>query len=365
MLAVRPLQRTDFRPKTEHPHPPYQWRAYFPGPPEPLTEAVCTMLLPAVTLPDRFAVHYSELYRSAFVFNFLAAAFAVSFALLGLSTELPAIQHHLDESGRLLLKAILVACEITLLVFIVRIWSQGARRNWHRRWLDYRRAAEWLRHLRVLSLVGARSSIPRPRRTPGAPTEAQRGERLDQDDWVAWYVRAVGRLLPPPDRAVDAAYVEAVQKAMVTLELRSQINYHHDNSRIMGLAAHRLHQCGRVLFAAPAFVGLSFLLAFFAYQFWHIGLANEMRFYVTALTAALPAFGAALYAIRVQGDFETVAVRSDEMASRLAHIRAAMMADPLDFARLSDRIQKAVAVMSAEQSEWRTLFGTRPLSLPA
>ena len=46
-------------------------------------------------------------------------------------------------------------------------------------------------------------------------------------------------------------------------------------------------------------------------------------------------------------------------------MRPAMMADPLDFARLSDRIQKAVAVMSAEQSEWRTLFGTRPLSLPA
>jgi hypothetical protein len=365
MLAVRPLQRTDFRPKSEHPHPPDQWRAYFPGPPEALTEAVCTMLLPAVTLPDRFAVHYSELYRSAFVFNFLAAAFAVTFALLGLSTELPTIQHHLDEASRLLLKAVLVLCEITILFFIVRIFAQGHRRNWHRRWLDYRRASEWLRHLRVLSLVGARSSIPRPRRTPGARTEAQRGERLDQDDWVAWYVRAVSRLLPPPNRAVDATYVEAVQKAMVTLELRSQINYHHDNSRIMTLAAHRLHLCGRFLFAAPVAIGLSFLLAYGAFRLWGFGLAYDMRFYVTALTAALPAFGAALYAIRVQGDFETVAVRSEEMASRLAHIRAAMMADPLDFARLSDRIQKAVAVMSAEQSEWRTLFGTRPLSLPA
>jgi hypothetical protein len=365
LLAVRPLQRTDFRPKNEHPHPPDQWRAYFPGPPEPLTEAVCTLLLPAVTLPDRFAVHYSELYRSAFVFNFLAAAFAVAFALMGLSTELPLLQRHLDENGRLLVKAILVFCEIGLLIFIVRIWAQGHRRNWHRRWLDYRRAAEWLRHLRVLSLVGARSSIPRPRRTPGLRTEAQRGERLDQDDWVAWYVRAVGRLLPPPSRAVDAAYVEAVQKAMVTLELRGQINYHHDNSRLMALAAHRLHQCGRILFAAPVAVGLSYLVAYFGFRVWGFGPANAMRFYVTALTASLPAFGAALYAIRVQGDFETVAVRSEEMASRLAHIRAAMMADPLDFARLADRIQKAVAVMSAEQSEWRTLFGTRPLSLPA
>ena len=67
----------------------------------------------------------------------------------------------------------------------------------------------------------------------------------------------------------------------------------------------------------------------------------------------------------MQGDFETVAVRSEEMAQRLATIRAAMMAGPLDFAHLADRIEKAVQVMSAEQSEWRTLFGTRPLSLPA
>jgi hypothetical protein len=363
LLAVRPLQRTDFRPKNEHPHPPDQWRALFPGPSEPLTEAVCETLLPAITPTDRLAIRYSELYRSAFVFNFMAAAIAVAFALFGLSAELPFV--HLDENGRLLIKVMLVSGEIALLSAIVAIWSRGAARGWHRRWLDYRRCAEWLRHLRVLSLVGARSSIPRPRRTPGARTEAERGERLDQDDWVGWYVRAVGRLLPPPNRAVDAGYAEAVQKAVITVELRGQINYHHDNSRLMALASRRLHRGGLVLFGTPAVVGICFILAYFAYLIWHSNLAFESRLYVTALTAALPAFGAALNAIRVQGDFETVAIRSEEMASRLATIRAAMMADTVDFASLSDRIQRAVAVMSAEQSEWRTLFGTRPLSLPA
>ena len=365
-LAVRPLQRTDFRPRDEHPHPPDQWRAFFPGPPEPLTEAVCNTLLPAITLPDRFAVRYGELYRSAFVFNFLAAAVAVTFALLGLSTEISWLHDRLSENGRLLVKVWLIVGEIGFLAAIVIIWRRGASRGWHRRWLDYRRAAEWLRHLRVLSLVGARSPVPRPRRTPGARTEAERGERLDQDDWVGWYVRAVGRLLPPPNRAVDSAYVEAVQKAMITLELRGQINYHHDNSRLMELAAHRLHRGGLVLFSTPAAVGACFIAAYIAYRIWpSFDLANGARFYVTALTAAFPAFGAALNAIRVQGDFETVAMRSDEMSERLAAIRAAMVNDPIDFARLADRIQKAVSVMSAEQSEWRTLFGTRPLSLPA
>ncbi|HEY5009066.1 MAG TPA: hypothetical protein VII42_13765, partial [Caulobacteraceae bacterium] len=289
LLAVRPLQRTDFRPKYEHPHPPDQWRALFPGASEPLTEAVCETLLPAITPTDGLAVRYAELYRSAFVFNFMAAAIAVAFALFGLSAELPFIHDNVDENGRLLIKVGLVTGEIALLSAIVLIWRRGAARNWHRRWLDYRRCAEWLRHLRVLSLVGARSSIPRPRRTPGARTEAERGERLDQDDWVGWYVRAVGRLLPSPNRAVDAGYAEAVQKAVITVELRGQINYHHDNGLLMGMAARRLHEGGRVLFAAPIAVGLSFLLAYAGFRLWKWGLADAMRFYVTALTAALPA----------------------------------------------------------------------------
>jgi hypothetical protein len=364
LLAVRPLQRTDFRPRADHPHPPDQWRAFFPGPSEPLTEAVCNTLLPAVTLPDRFAVRYSELYRSAFVFNFLASAVAVAFALSGLLIETPWL-HNSNENGRLLIKVILILMEIGLLGTIVAVWRHGASRGWHRRWLDYRRAAEWLRHLRVLSLVGARSPLPRPRGTSAAQAQAERGERLDQDDWVGWYVRAIGRLLPPPNRAVGPGYVEAVERAMVTLELRGQINYHRDNAALMTLAARQLRVGGLVLFAAPAVVGAIFLAAYLAYLIWNSNVANDIRFYATALAAVFPAFGAALNAIRVQGDFETVAVRSEEMAQRLATIRAAMMAGPLDFAHLADRIEKAVQVMSAEQSEWRTLFGTRPLSLPA
>jgi hypothetical protein len=365
LLAVRPLKRTDFKPRDEHPYSPDEWRKFFPGPPDRLTEAVCQTLLPAVTLPDRFAVRYGELYRSAFVFNFLAAAIAVAFALGGLSAELPWVHNRLTENGLLLIKVWLVTGEIMLLGAIFGVWMLGASRGWHRRWLDYRRAAEWLRHLRVLSLVGARTAIPRPRRTPKGTTEAGRGERLDQDDWVGWYVRAIARLLPPPGRAVDDAYVAAAQEAVITTELAAQIDYHHDNARLMESASQRLHGAGLVLFGAPALVGLWFIGAYAAYRFWGADWAFQGRFYVTALTAAFPAFGAALNAIRVQGDFETVATRSEQTAARLATIRAAMQADPLEFARLADRIQKVVAVMGAEQSEWRTLFGTRPLSLPA
>ena len=42
-----------------------------------------------------------------------------------------------------------------------------------------------------------------------------------------------------------------------------------------------------------------------------------------------------------------------------------METEPLEFARLTDRIEKAVDVMMADNAEWHVLFRTRPLSLPA
>jgi hypothetical protein len=363
LLAVRPLKRTDFIPKDEHPFSAESWREHFPDVGAPLSETVCDTLLPSITLPDRFAVRYGELYRSAFVFNFLAAAVAVVLALSGLSAELPIFDRQADAA--MTLKFWLVLSEVVLLLSIVGVWLRGARRAWHRRWLDYRRAAEWLRYLRVLCLVGARAPLARPRPTPRARTEGDRGRRLDQDDWVSWYVGAISRLLPPPTRVVDRGYVEAVREAVISAELVGQINYHHTNRDRMAFAAHRLHWTGLVLFSTPIAAGVVFIVGYARFILAGATWAYDYRFWIVAVTAAFPAIGAALNAIRVQADFETVAIRSEDTAAHLATIVEAMRKDPPDFVRLSDRIERAVAVMGAEHSEWRTLFGTRPLSLPA
>jgi hypothetical protein len=363
LLAVRKLKRTDFVPKDEHPFSAESWREHFPDPGEPLNQRVCDTLLPSITLPDRLAVRYAELYRSAFVFNFLAAAVAVVLALAGLMTELPQLRSSMRVA--MALKFGLVLSEVILLLSIVAVWLWGARRAWHRRWLDYRRAAQWLRYLRVLCLVGARAPLARPRPTPGARTEGDRGRRLDQDDWVSWYVGAISRLLPLPTCVADGDYVEAVRKAVIGAELVEQINYHHANRDSMAFAAHRLHWAGLVLFGTPIVAGVVFIVGYARFVLAGATWAHDYRFWVVAITAAFPAIGAALNAIRVQADFETVGIRSQDTAAHLATIVEAMRKDPPDFTRLSDRIQRAVAVMGAEHSEWRTLFGTRPLSLPA
>ena len=235
------------------------------------------------------------------------------------------------------------------------------------RWLNYRRASEWLRHLRILTLVGARSSdLARPGASDRADSdEAERGSRLEQDDWVSWYVRSMERLLPLPDRVTEEAYMTEVRAAVIGAELDGQIGYHHANSHRMETLGHRLHRNGQFLFAAPVAVGVVFLAALAVQTLTGWKWAEDIRFFVTGLTAAFPTFGAALNAIRVQGDFETVGERSAATAARLASVRAALESEALEFPRLADRTQHAAEVMSVDLAEWQTLFRTRPLSLPA
>ena len=365
VFGVRSIRRADFMQLPMDDGGAAAWRERFPArtPLDPLPEVVCHTLLPDVAISDRLAVRYSELYRSAFVFNFLAAAVAVSLALFGLLTELRWLPF--AEEGRLVLKAVLVMMEIALISAILAVWRVGARRGWHERWLNYRRAAEWLRHLRILTLVGARSPIGRPRRVSGHHGDGRHASRSEQDDWVSWYVRSMERLLPLPNRVADETYMTEVRGAVIQAELDGQIAYHEANSHRMRTIAHRLHRNGTFLFAAPVVVGASFLLTVAAQLITGLALAEEIRFFVTGLTAAFPTFGAALNAIRVQGDFETVGERSSATAARLAAVRAALEDEPLEFPRLADRTQRASEVMSIDLAEWQTLFRTRPLGLPA
>jgi hypothetical protein len=60
-----------------------------------------------------------------------------------------------------------------------------------------------------------------------------------------------------------------------------------------------------------------------------------------------------------------VAERSRETASSLEELDAAMRQEPLEFARLADRIEKIADLMMADVAEWQVLFRTLPLSLPA
>jgi hypothetical protein len=396
LLGVRRLGRGDFGPVPPTDPDGAAWRARFPSDhgEDGLTRTVLSKLAPVIADCDAQAVLYSEFYRSAFVFNYLAAAVAVSLALTGLLPEIQPLHDFLGNVGSTVFKAALVTAELALIVSILWIWRRGATRQWHRRWLDYRRLAENLRHLRMLTLVGARGTALRPRAPSqrgvfethqdwidrltavvrGAPAEpaavSQDGravEALDKPDWVEWMLRAYERLLPLPNRAITTSYIAGVRAAVTAAELQDQIVWNKGNAERMEMAERRLHVAGNVLFGTPALVCTVFLVVLLAIDVpFGRDWAHSGRFYVTALSAACPGFGAALNAIRMQGDFESVARRSAMTEARLEAIRKELhMAHPLDFARLADLVQKTAEVLDADVSEWRTLFRSRPLSLPA
>ncbi len=293
---------------------------------------------------DRLSTRYAQIYRSAYVFNYLAGAAAVLLASIGLIYPSP------DPVAALNFKALMVLIEIGLISSILVTLNLGVRRQWHRRWLEYRRLTEVLRHLRMLAPTAAAARMDRPSDRAGRAY-----------GWVSWYARAVEREIPVPDLAVDQAYLAAVRDAVSQAELKEQISYNRHNAAAMEQAGHRLHVAGTLLFWAT----LAICIVFLALYFVDIEEAETLRELTVFLTALFPAIGAALSAIRSQADFETVARRSHETARDLDQLDQALEREPPEFARLTDRIEKAVDVMMADNAEWHVLFRTRPLSLPA
>jgi hypothetical protein len=347
LFAGRALSHRDFHLPAALPDTTAQWSSYLKVLPEDRAQrpAIENILLPAVSAADHLAVYYSLVYRSTYIFNFLFAAIAVALALLGIFIH--------DPNA----KSYVVLVELAIIVAILITWLHGHRRQRHRRWLEYRRLAECLRHFRILAPLGCEGSIGRPRRDLDAD---------DEEDWVSWYAWSLRRLIPLPNAFVDAAYLAAMRDATLSAEIAGQLDYHGKNAHRTETLDHRLHHGGQILFATTAGVCAAFLGLV-----WFVGLPadQEERDLIlgvfTFLTALLPTLGAAFAAIHVQGDFQTVAKQSERTAKRLAAIGKVLAEEPLSFARLADRIEKVSQILMAELLEWQTIFRTRPLSLPA
>lgn len=351
LLGIRRIRWTDLYTPAHQQDSGVRWRHYL----ENYRNGAALRVIDTDTLHnaysfvDRLSIRYAQIYRSAYVFNYIAGAAAVLLASIGL------IYPHHDLESALQFKAAMVAIEIGLITSILVTLSLGTRRQWHRRWLQYRRLAETLRHLRMLAPTAAAARIDRPSDRAGRAY-----------GWVSWYARAVEREIPVPCIAVDQDYLAAVRDAVNEGELKDQVSWNEHNAHAMEHAGHRLHLAGTFLFWTTLAICVAFLGVYLYSLYKHeFEIADHMREPVVFLTALLPAIGAALSAIRSQADFETVARRSHETALDLEELVQALDREPLEFARLTDRIEKAVDVMMADNAEWHVLFRTRPLSLPA
>jgi hypothetical protein len=346
-FAGRPLQRGDFHLPPAVSDTRDKWQSYLIGLPPDRTQrpVIENTLLPACAVADHLANYYSLVYRSTYVFNFSFAAIAVAVALGGVFIHDPAI------------KSDLVITELAIIIVVLVTWLYGHHRQWHQHWLECRRLAEGVRHLRIFAPLGIRGSVGRPRRHVDG----------SEEDWINWYGWSLRRLLPLPDRVVTSDYLQKMRDVVLKVEIDDQIRYHKANAERMEKLDHRIHLSGQLLFAATAALCIIFVGSKWSGALDHVTLPTRdlVLSTVTFLTALLPTLGAALGAIRAQGDFRTLAEQSARTAKRLAAIDKILAVEEPSFAQLTGRVEQLSDVLMADLREWHTIFQTRPLALPA
>ena len=294
------------------------------------------------TLLDRFAQADAGAsgaalqFRSSFVTNFSLAALAVALALASLAAP---------EA-----KVGLITAELLVIGLIIVNTRRGTKCNFHQIWIDRRHLAERLRLLAMSALLGRLSlrDVEDGTTHPG---------------WVTWYARATARELELPQGKLDGAYLGKVREAALAL-IDDQISYHHRNAHVMEHANHRLHRAGDLLFIGT----ILFCLGYLAAKVFAPELTKTEGFgltqIVTMATAFFPALAAALYGIRMQGDFAATAERSAFIERRLAKLRSSLAADKLSYNRLVDRLRRLSEIMLSDIHQWQQQYETRPLSLP-
>jgi hypothetical protein len=282
---------------------------------------------------DALGLYYAQTFRGAYIANFVFAALAVLMAAGSLiGAEVVGLP-----------KLPFVFAEIAFIVGIIAITVIGRSRSWHRRWLEAREVAERLRAAVPLWLLGVRGS----------------GASGPEPAWTGWYVRAHLRALGPHNGTLDADCLAAIARTLQGM-LDEQRAYHAGNARHMHRVEHRVERIGEVLFGLTLAIALAYVVG----AVTHMPTPAGWSHWVIALTAGLPALAAAMYGIRLIGDFSGGERRSRRTEEALRRIRHALQHGPKDLVQLRAAAAASAAAMLGDVEHWRLTSETRELAIP-
>jgi hypothetical protein len=278
---------------------------------------------------DTIGVRFAQIFRSAFVLNFLLAAFTVIVAVTSLLFD-HEIKYWFVIAELLMIGIVLVN------TMIGRSWA------WHRRWFEAREIAERLRIAVPLWMLGSRPS-------------SFSGQ---EPAWTGWYVRAVCREQGPRSASLDQKNLSAARATLLGV-LDNQCTYHGANSALMEKLESRLETFGLVLFGAAALTAAIFLASVpFA------DVTDMEAIVITVLASGLPALATASYGIRVIGDFDGSVRRSERTQEALKRVMDAVAEDPLTLQRMRTRARAGAEAMLGDVSGWRIAAESRGLNIP-
>jgi len=312
-----------------------------------LSQRLKDVVAPRHAWADALAVHFSHLYRNAYVLSYLLAAAAVLIAVIGAYVENP------------ILKLVLVALELFVIVAIIQLVRYGSKNAWHERWIDYRLVAESLRHARFLAYVGEFGLIHR--------------KDFASQPWTIWYIRATLREVGLPGATLDRAYQRPLLQSVLRREVRDQRHWHETNADAMEKVEHSLHhwadRCFHYTFGALCIglVVLVFIITLLPEQEEH-DILKLAKPWLLLFAAGLPALGAALAGIRVQGEFEDYKERSEHMIAELNTLEAtyeSQLKHQPQLDHTAEILIETARILSEDIAAWQELYGRKRLNLPA
>ena len=282
---------------------------------------------------DQLATHYAQTYRSGHIFNFVLGGIAVC---LGLS----AFMAPQAKFG-------FAVAEFVISLAIIVNTAVGKRRQWHRRWLDYRQLAERLRPMRSLKLLALAAPDP-----PGTSTNPIPRR------WIDWYSASVWRAIGCPAGSMSAECATALASAVSEFEIAPQVGYHERHAREIETLDRRLELIGGLLFVATLLVSVGIVVG----MWLESELIERFSDWSTLVSAGFPALGTAVFGIRFQADFGGSAQRSHRTADALRQI-AEELHRGVSLSRAADLVEQAARRMLADLDEWRLVNQQRDLDV--
>lgn len=315
-----------------------------PGGPPQFAEGVERCVLRRFALADGIASHLSDVYRGGMSINFVLSALAI----VGGIAYLPLFDYHWKWPFALF--------EFVLLTGIVAITLLGQRYDWHGRWFETRRVAEYLRHAPLLLALGAA-------RPPG------RWPRGGGMSWPEHYALQAGREIGLPQVRITSAYLRAVLETLVDAHVTRQRDYHRGKAERLARVHANLDRLSEVLFLlAIASVSVYLIVEVTAPE-GAIGVKGLSKA-ATFLGVMLPTFGAAVAGIRYFGDFERFAAISEITATKLASVHdriQILLAAPdeaIDYGAVADVARDCDEIVISEIENWQSVFGGKHITIP-
>ncbi len=296
---------------------------------------------------DAIATYLSDAYRGGMVANLLLAAFAV----IGGVAYLPLFDAALKWPFALF--------EFALLAVILLIIVIGRKRDWHGRWFQTRRVAEYLRHAPFMLLLG----VARP--AGSWPNSADTG-------WPEDYVRNILREIGLPNAAIDQNMLRTALEKWIGQHVSTQRGYHIAKAARLERIHNNLERISERLFLLAMVVVAGYLCGEVAAAtgLVPVDAVRKTAKLFTFLGVALPTLGGALAGIHYFADFGRFAAISESTAHRLAAVEqriAALLAAPgdeLDYGRVASIARAVDEIVVSEIEHWQDVFGGKHISVP-